>query len=250
MDFLIVKLLGFTMILTRISAFFLVIPFFSWRTVPVRIRAAMALLLAVFFSMITRVPVNPEGVGVLRAVLYLAHEAIYGLALGLVLILLFSVVKLSGRIVERQMGMAMAETLDPLTEERAQPLGLLVEMLFIVVFLAANGHHLFLLAICRSFEIFPPGQVPTIQVLSEGVVQAGSTMLIAGLRLAAPMLAAFLLLLVILAVLSRVMPDMNILFISFPLRIALGLLMVAVFLPFINGFVVEFSDWMGKLLPL
>ncbi|HEW78540.1 MAG TPA: hypothetical protein ENH34_01035, partial [Phycisphaerales bacterium] len=113
-----------------------------------------------------------------------------------------------------------------------------------------NGHHLFLLIISRSYEAFPVGSIPTIPVLADGIVKAGSTMLMAGLRLAAPMLAAFLLLMVVLAVLARIVPEMNILFISLPLRVGLGLLMVAMFLPFINGFVAEFADWMGKLLPL
>jgi flagellar biosynthetic protein FliR len=63
-------------------------------------------------------------------------------------------------------------------------------------------------------------------------------------------LAAFLLLMVVLAVLARIVPEMNILFVSFPLRIGLGLLMVAIFMPFINNFVAEFADWMDKLLPL
>ncbi len=75
-------------------------------------------------------------------------------------------------------------------------------------------------------------------------------MFLLGLRLAAPMLAAFLLLMVVLAVLARMVPEMNILFISLPLRVGLGLLMAAIFLPFINGFVAEFADWMGKLLPV
>jgi flagellar biosynthetic protein FliR len=168
----------------------------------------------------------------------------------LVATIIFSTVKFSGRIVERQMGLAMAKILDPLTGERAQPLGMLVEMIFTVLFLSANGHHLFLLTISRSYETFPPGSVPTVQLLAGGTIQAGATMFMAGLRLAAPMLAAFLLLMVILAVLARIVPEMNILFISLPLRVGLGLLMAAIFLPFINGFVAEFAELMGKLLPL
>lgn len=143
----------------------------------------------------------------------------------------------------------MAEILDPLTGERTQPLGSLLEMIFLLLFLSANGHHLLLLIISKSYEAFPAGSIPTIPVLTGGVVKAGSAMFIAGLKLAAPILAAFLLLMVVLAVLSRIVPEMNILFISLPLRVGLGLLMVMIFFPFINGFVAEFADWMGKLLP-
>jgi len=68
--------------------------------------------------------------------------------------------------------------------------------------------------------------------------------------LAAPTLGAFLVLMVVLAVLARIAPEMNILFLSFPLCVGLGLIMATVFLPFIGGFVTEFADWMGELLPL
>jgi len=244
------KLLGFVMVLTRISAFFMVLPVFGWRSVPVRIKVAMTILVSIFFSTITPLAIEPKEVSVLEAILLIANEAVYGSALGLAVTIVFSVVKLSGRIIERQMGLAMAQILDPLTGERTQPLGSLLEMIFIILFLSANGHHLFFLIISRSYETFPAGCIPTIPVLAGGIIKAGSTMLLAGLRLAAPILAAFLLLMVVLAVLARIVPEMNIIFVSLPLRVGLGLLMTATFLPFINGFVAEFADWMGKLLPL
>jgi len=250
MELMIEKLLGFVMVLTRISAFFLILPVFGWQNIPVRVKVAMTVLMAIFFSMMTPLAIDGRQISGLEAGLLIVNEAFYGLALGLTAAVVFSTVKLAGRIIERQMGLAMAEVLDPLTGERAQPLGMLLEMIFIILFLAANGHHLFLLIISRSYETFPAGSIPTIAALSGGIVKAGSTMLTAGLRLAAPMLAAFLLLMVVLAVLARIVPEMNILFVSFPLRIWLGLLMAAIFLPFISGFVDEFADWMSKLLPL
>ncbi len=250
MVLIIEKLLGFVMVLTRISAFFLVIPVFGWQSIPIRIKVAMTVMLAIFFSMIIPVPVVAGRVSTAEAVLLIANEATYGLALGLVVAFVFAAVKLSGRIIEREMGLAMAEILDPLTGESTQPLGSLLEMIFIMLFLSANGHHLFLLIISRSYESFPAGSIPTIPVLTEGIIQAGSTMLIHGLKLAAPILAAFMLLMVVLAVLARMVPEMNILFVSFPLRVGLGLLMVAMFLPFISSFVAEFAQLMGKLLPL
>jgi len=244
------KLLGFVAVLTRISAFFLSLPVFSWKSIPVRVKVAMTVLLAIFFSMIIPLPIDTRRICSLQAGLLISNEAIYGLALGIIASVIFSVVRLAGRIVERQMGMAMAQILDPLTGERTQPMGSLLEMIFIILFLSANGHHLFLLTISRSYEAFPVGSIPTMPILADGIIRAGSTMFAASLRLAAPMLAAFLLLMVVLAVLARIVPEMNILFVSFPLRIGLGLLMAAIFIPFINSFVAEFADWMCKLLPL
>ncbi len=250
MDPIAEKLLSFAMVLTRVSALVLVVPVFSWQSISVRIKAATTLLLTIFFFMVKAPQVSVASDSALRVILILAIEATYGLALGLILALVFGAVGLYGRIVERQMGLALAEVIDPMTGERAQPLSMLLEMLFIIMFLAANGHHLFVLTISRSYDVFTAGTVPSISILTAGVMEAGSTMLIAALRLAAPLLAAFLLLLVALGVLARVAPEMNILFISLPMRVGLGLIMVMVFIPFIDGFVSEFAEWMNKLLPL
>lgn len=244
------KLLAFGMVLTRISAFFLILPVFGWLSIPVRIKAGLTVLIAIFFSTITPFPIDTRQINVLEVILLLANEATYGLALGLIAACLFATVKFSGRFIERQMGLATAEVLDPLTGESAQILGSLLEMIFVILFFSANGHHLFLMVISRSYEAFPPGSIPTITVLVNGVAKAGSAMLIAGLKLAAPMLAAFMLLLVVLAVLARMVPEMNILFISMPLRVGMGLLMAAIFLPFINSFVTEFAELMSKIMPL
>jgi flagellar biosynthetic protein FliR len=244
------KLLGFTMVLTRISAFFLVVPIFGWKSIPARIKVAMTLLVTIFFSIIIPFRIDAGKVSALEAILLLANEATYGLALGLIGAVLFATIKFSGRFIERQMGMALAQVMDPLTGERAQPLSSLFEMIFIIIFLSANGHHMFLFIISRSYEAFPAGSIPTMAVLSEGVIKAGSAMFIAGLKIAAPMLAAFILLLIVLAVLARVVPEMNILFISLPMRIGMGLLMTVIFLPFISSFVAEFADLMSKILPI
>jgi flagellar biosynthetic protein FliR len=250
MDPLAEKLLAFATVLTRVSALVLVVPVFSWQNIPVRIKAATVLLLTIFFFMVKAPQVSVASDSPLQIILILAMEATYGLALGLVLALVFGAVGLYGRMVERQMGLALAEVIDPMTGERSQPLSMLLEMLFIIMFLAANGHHLFVLTISRSYDVFAAGTIPNISTLTAGVMEAGSTMLIAALRLAAPLLAAFLLLLVALGVLARVAPEMNILFISLPMRVGLGLIMAMVFIPFINGFVSEFAEWMNKLLPL
>jgi flagellar biosynthetic protein FliR len=243
-------LLGLTLVLTRISAFLLILPVFGWRAIPMRIKVAATILLSVFFGAVNPVTFGVTSVSPVQAVLLMISEVTYGLALGLIVALLFTVVKLSGQIIERQMGMMMANVLDPMTGETTRPLGSLLEMLFILLFLGANGHHMFLLIISKSYAAFPTGTAPTMAVLVQGVIIAGSAMLSAGLRLAAPMLAAFLVLMVALALLARLVPEMNILFVSMPVRLGLGLIMCAMFLPFLNGYVTEMAGWMSRLLPL
>jgi flagellar biosynthetic protein FliR len=243
-------LLGFALILTRISAFFVVLPVFGWKTIPVQIKVAATVLLSLFFFFITPVPAGLGKAAPLTIFLLLSGEAVYGLALGLIIALLFSVVRLSGLMIEQQMGMTMSEILDPLTENETSPFGSLVEMVFVLLFLSANGHHLFLQVLSRSYEAFPSGTMPTVALLAGGVINTSTAMFAAGLRLAAPMLAAFLVLMVALALLARLVPEMNILFESLPARVGLGLFLTAAFLPFIQGFVTEMADWMVRLLPL
>ena len=150
MDPIIDKLLGFAMVLTRISAFFLVLPIFGWKSIPVRIKLALTLLMAFFFFLTDPFAISScsgKQVSVLEAILLLSNEAIYGLAMGIIVVSVFATVKFCGRIAERQMGLAMAQILDPMTGEMGQPLAMLMEMIFIILFLSANGHHLFLLII-------------------------------------------------------------------------------------------------------
>jgi flagellar biosynthesis protein FliR len=244
------KLLGFAMVMTRISTFFLTVPIFGAPAIPPTIKVAATVLLSIFFSLINPPFATAHQDSAMQAILLLGSEATYGLALGIIIGVLFATVKLAGRIVEDQMGMTMAEILDPLTDEQGLPLASLLEMVFIIAFLSANGHHLFLKILHRSFELFPAGKMPSIATLVGNIYEAGTMMLTAGLQLAAPILAALLLLLVILAILARVVPDMDIFFISFPIRIALGLVMLTAFVPFIDGFVSETAKMMAKLLPL
>lgn len=250
MDPVAAKLLLFMMVMTRISAFVLVVPVFSWKTIPVRIKSAIILLLTIFFVTVKPAPPAIYTDSIFQIILLLLSEATFGLAMGLVLALIFGAVKLSGRTTGRQMGLALANILDPLSGEQAQPIGMFLEIIFILLFLSANGHHLLLMTLSRSYDVFAAGTIPSISQLTTSVAQAGSVMFLAALRLAAPILAAFLLLLVTLAVLARCAPEMNILFVSLPIRIGLGFFMTMLMIPLINGFVSEFAEWMNKILPL
>lgn len=250
MDFVTVKITGFVLVLTRVGAFFFAVPVFSWQSIPVQSKVAITVFVAVFFSAVIEFPLDVQEVSGLELGIMMASEAIYGLALGYVTAYIFGAVKISARICERQMGLSMANILDPMSGDSAQPLGMLMEMVFILLFLSANGHHVFLMTISKSYESFPMGSVPTINKLVESIVVSGTTMLLLGLRMAAPIFAAFLLLMVVLAILARVAPETNILFLSLPLKVGLGLIMVGIFIPFINNFVAEFTGWLDKLIPI
>ena len=206
------------------------------------------MLITVFFAMIIPTNVGAEAARWPVAVVMLLQEIVCGLALGLAINLVFSAVKQAGAIASRQMGFAMAEIVDPASGQSSDPIGVFFEMIFILFFLVAGGHHLLLLAIRRSYELFPVGVTPGAGALAEGIVRAGSTMLLFALKLAAPLLAGTLVLSVVMAVLARAVPEMNVLLLSLPLRVGLGLLLAAAIMPLMGAFTDELADWMNRLL--
>jgi flagellar biosynthetic protein FliR len=169
--------------------------------------------------------------------------------MGLIAYCLFAVVRVSGQIIARQMGLMMANILDPFTGEQGQALGMLLEIVFILLLFATGSHHLLIQVLSRSFQAFEPGLTPDAGVLVENVLTASSSMLMLALKMSAPLLAAFLLLMVVLGFMARVAPEANMLFLSMPLRVGLGLIMLAVFIPFISNFINTFTTWLSRLIP-
>lgn len=237
------------LLLARVSGFFAVAPVFGWNTVPARIRIGLTLLLTIFFAKNNLVPVLGQ-VHWLTGAIMIAEGIICGAALGLAARLAYAGIQQGAQIIARQTGMMMANIVDPTSGERSQPIAILYETSFMLLFLAAGGHHLMLRLLAGSYDVIPPGGPINVPALTEAVILGGQTMLMLALRLSAPALAAFLILGVLLGILARVVPEMNILMASFPLRVGLGLLLAAAILPSLDGFTAELADWMGRLLIL
>jgi len=250
MEFFAGKMLGFVLILTRIGAFFSSSPLFSWKAIPVRTKVIMALLVSAFFAAITPCQFTSENMVLIEVALLIANEFLYGLAMGLVAYCLFAVVRTAGQIIARQMGLMMANVLDPFSGEQSQALGMLLEIVFILLLFSTGSHHLLIQVLGRSFQAFEPGLTPDVGVLVTSVLKASSSLLMLALQMAAPLLAAFLLLMVVLAFMARVAPEANILFLSMPLRVGLGLIMLAVFIPFLTNFITTFTTWLNRLIPV
>jgi flagellar biosynthetic protein FliR len=245
-------LLPFFLVLARVTAFFAVLPLFSWEAIPVRIRAAIALLVTIFFAFIVPAPqLAADQLHWLGATLLMFHEILCGLALGLTARLVFSAVQQGMAMGTQQMGFSDAGIIDPASgEEGDHAIVTIFQMIFVVLFLGLGGHHLLLLIIDQSYRAFPIGQSPELPVLAESVVTAGAMMLLFALKLAAPLLAGFLLLSVILGVIARVMPEMNILMASLPLRVGLGMFLAILVMRTLGTFTTELADWLDQFLTM
>lgn len=237
-------LLPFMLVMARVTAFFAVLPLFGWSMIPMRIRVATALLMTIFFAGILPLPpIATTETSWLEAIIMMLREMICGLGLGMVARLIFAAAQQGAAMGTQQMGFADAGIIDPENETGTRPIALLFQMMFAVLFLSIGGHHLLILAIQRSYEAFPVGQPTSIATLTEGIVIAGSAMLMFALKLAAPLLAGFLVLAVTLGVMARIMPEMNILMISMPLRCAAGVGLSLLLLGTLESFVAELTEW-------
>ena len=243
-----VIILPFVLILARVSAFVAAMPLLSSKLVPAQAKITIIMALAFFLAVLLPQPQIAGQVTWLRAGLFIIFEILPGLALALAANFIYLSVQQGARIASRQMGFEMASVLDPTSGEQYMPVALVIEMTFAIFFLVSGGHRLLLRVIVGSYSFFPSTQAPNLQSLAGGVLQASSAMLLFAMHLAAPLLAAFLILAVVLAILARVLPEMNILMASFPMRVGLGLLVAAALMPSLDAIAAELADWMGRNL--
>jgi len=240
--------LPFVLLLARMSGFMATLPILSSASAPMRVRAGMALVLTVFVVAVVPNPSVDADVNWVQLVLFVAYELICGLALGLAANLVYLSIQQGARMAARQMGFAMASLVDPNSGEESLLISIIFEMAFAVFFLVCGGHHLLVRIIVGSYKAFPVAAVPDVASLAEGIVRAGSAMLLFALQMAAPLLAAFLILAVVLGILARILPQMNILMDSFSLRVGVGFFMAAALMPTIKTTATELARWMSRLL--
>ena len=248
MDALTLRIVPFVLILGRVSAFFAVLPVYGTKGLPMRVRAGLALVLSGVFAAVLPMPAGVLSESWLANGLVLTREILTGIALGLAVALVFSAIRVTGEIIHIQMGTGDAEIIDPLTGEQPQSLGMLFEMAVLVMFLISGGDLLLLKMVQRSYEVFPIGHPASAAVMAQAVLDAGTVMLVFGLKLAAPLMAAFLLLAVLLAVIARAMPEMNVLMESLPLRVGLGFIMAAAMVPLLDAFTQDLGEWLSRFM--
>ncbi len=242
-------LLPVMLLLGRTTAMMSVLPVFSWTALPMRVRAAMALTFTLFLGTVLPAPaLAPGSTHWLAATLLLTREIALGLALGLAVGLVFLAVQQGGILASRQMGFAAAQIMDPTSGQEGRIVGMIFQMCFVLLFLMTGGHRMLLEVVYVSFEVFPLGGAFEPGLLAWGVLQASSAMLTFAVRLAMPLLAGFLILSVVLGVLARIAPEMNVLMISFPLRVSLGFFLASSTVPYLKVFNEEFAQWVRQFL--
>lgn len=238
------------LVIARVSGFVAVLPIFGSALVPMIIRVGLVLVLSIF-TLATRWPATAlfhAQVHWLVSVVATIQEVTLGVGLGLCVRLVFSAIQQGGCVFAQQIGLSDAGVIDPVSGEESSSLAEFLEIIFTLFFLVAAGHQLLLAILLRSYDWFPLGSYPAAGALAGAIVEAGAVMLTLAVQLAAPVLGGFLILAAVLGVLARVMPDLNILFESYPLRVGVGYLLAIAVVGALNGFVAQITAWMQQFL--
>lgn len=214
---------SFLLILTRVSVILFMFPFFNARVVPIMTKAGLALVLTVVLYPIT--PVVTEGFpgNGWEMVQLIMGEALIGIILGLLLQLFFEGVRMMGQLVGFQTGFAMSNILDPVSGNQVSIIANMAYWVALVIFLLLNGHHILLSALGDSFEIIRLGSVRIDHRVFQTMMDAASDMFRLALKIGSPAIAALLFTKVAFGLITKLMPQMNIMVVAFPIQIVIGL---------------------------
>ena len=210
----------------RLGPLFILAPVFGAAGIPVRFRVLFGIGLAAILVSSLRVDATalPHSVEGLIAVAF--AELIIGAALAFGLFAAFGAFLFGGRLIDTQMGFAVANLIDPITRAQGPLMGTVLNLTAIAVFLAIDGHHLIIRGLADSLARFPLGQ-PITEIGVAGVTAQFGVVFVYGLMLVAPAVFALLLLDIALAVVARTMPQMNIFIVGLPLKVFVGLFVLA-----------------------
>ncbi len=218
----------------RIGAMFAAAPIFSARSIPVRIRILLALLVA--WLLLPVIPKPPE-VDLISgdAVIISISQILIGLAMGFILQMVFSAFIIAGQAVANAMGLGFATMVDPQNGIQVPVISQAFLIMATLVFLALNGHLIFIEVMAKSFHNLPIGPTALSSDALWRLVTWGSDMFVGGLLIALPAMAALLLVNLAFGIASRAAPQLNIFAVGFPIMIMVGFLFMIFILPSVTG---------------
>jgi flagellar biosynthetic protein FliR len=214
----------------RVLALFSALPVFAQRSVPARVRVALAFLIALCAqASLPAMPVIPLDSA--AGLMTLVQQVLIGLSLGFAVRVVFGAVELAGELIGLQMGMNFAGFFEPMSAGQATAssrfFGTMVAWLFIVI----NGHLTVVAAVIQSFHAFPAGPEPFAFLRAAQPQVWGTELFRLGTWIALPMVAMLLFVNLVLGVISRVASQMNVFAIGFPITMGVGLVGMMLTLP-------------------
>lgn len=242
------------LVFARISMVIAVVPIFGSTNVPVPIKIGLSLFISLITYTIIDQSVVPQNLPLLGLLILILKEGIVGLVFGFVTGIMFFAIQFAGHFISFQMGFAMVQLIDPQSQERVPIIGQFYFIMTILIFLLINGHHLVLSALGESFNLVPIGSGMISKELTDSLILLGGKVFTLAMKISSPILATLYLTDVMMGIIARTVPQMNIFFVSLPLKISIGMILIIVTLssfPWLIGtLVVEMGENLNILLRL
>jgi flagellar biosynthetic protein FliR len=237
--------MAFMLVFARIGTMVMLLPGLGEMSVPVRVRLAVALVLAAIFLPLHRqaYAIDLRSFGPVLQLLF--QELLIGAVLGLTARLTISALGVAGAVVAQQLGLGFVTAVDPTQGQQNVIFGNFLTMLGITLVFATDLHYLVIAALNDSYRLFAPGELIQFGDIAALMTRTVATAFSVGVQLSAPFLVFGLLFNLGLGILSRLMPQMQVFFVGLPLSILLGFLILILVVGAMMG---TFLDFLGSVL--
>jgi flagellar biosynthetic protein FliR len=218
----------FLLVFFRVTGVLMLAPVFGSAALPALVKIFLSLVLAVLFFPLLEPKDLPGSMEPAVLALGAAWELAVGLLIGFAAAMLFAGVQLGGHLIDQELGISQANLLDPMLNEQISIMGQFKVLLATLIYLLINGHHLLISAVSESFRAVP---LLGLQFSRGAALELSDTLMRdvfrMGVEIAGPALVTLFLVTIALAFMARTAPEMNIFALSFSLRIAVGIVVVA-----------------------
>lgn len=239
---------SFFLILLRVSVIIFMLPFFNARIIPVLPKVGLALIMTIILFPVLNMEMAEFPDTLWGMVQLVIAELIIGMILGLLAQIFFEGVRIMGQLVGFQTGFAITNILDPTSGIQVSIFANMAYLVAIVLFLIFNGHHILLSAMRESFEIIGPGSLSLNRQIFQKIMQVSGEMFVIAIRIGAPAIAALLFTKVAFGLITKFIPQMNIMIVAFPVQIVIGLLFFGICLNVLLRFMERYLGGLGSLL--
>lgn len=219
----------FSLVLTRMSGLVMTAPIYGTQEVPLQVRALLAFALAVLITPSQLgAPVALPGT-LVSYLLVLGGELAIGASLGIGITIVFSGVQLAGQMIERTSGTMLAEVFDPSLGDSVPQFARLLYLVAMAIFVSIGGHRIVMAGLLDTLATIPPGGAGLPATLADTLVTLVTQSFVLGIRAAAPVVTALLLSTLVMGLISRTLPQLNILAVGFGMNAMLtfGTLMLS-----------------------
>jgi flagellar biosynthesis protein FliR len=217
---------AFLLIFVRVTSFFLLMPLFSYRSIPNTHKIGLGFFLAwiIFYS------VDAPALEINGAYyLLIMKEALVGLVIGFISYLILSAIQIAGGLIDFQMGFAIANVIDPQTGAQSPLMGQYLYTISLFFLLMVNGHHLLLDGIFYSYQAIPLDQ-PWIpfgdEAMAEYMLRAFNSMFVSAFQMSVPVVGCLFLVDVALGIVARTVPQLNVFVVGIPLKIGVSFIVL------------------------